>query len=41
VIEAVAPRRLVVTWHVLYDSELKDEELRVTYEIEKRGQSAS
>jgi uncharacterized protein YndB with AHSA1/START domain len=38
VIEAVAPRRLVVTWQVLYDPELKDEHSRVTYEIEPRGQ---
>ena len=37
VIEVVAPRRLVVTWQVLYDPELSDEQSRVTYEIEKRG----
>src|SRR5262249_14221796 len=37
VIEAAPPRRLVVTWQVLYDAELKDEHARVTYEIEKRG----
>jgi uncharacterized protein YndB with AHSA1/START domain/DNA-binding transcriptional ArsR family regulator len=37
VVEAVAPRRLVVTWHVLYDPELRDEHSRVTYEIEPRG----
>jgi len=33
----VAPRRLVVTWQVLYDPELRDEHSRVTYEIDKRG----
>jgi len=38
VIEAVAARRLVVTWQVLYNQELRDEHSRVTYEIEKRGQ---
>jgi len=37
VLEAVPPRRLVVTWQVLYDPELRDEHSRVTYEIEKRG----
>ena len=38
VLEAVAPRRLVITWQVLYDPDLKDESSRVTYEIEKRGE---
>jgi uncharacterized protein YndB with AHSA1/START domain len=38
VLEATPPRRLVVTWQVLYDPELRDEQSRVTYEIEKRGQ---
>jgi len=38
VLEADAPRRLVVTWQVLYDPELRDEQSRVTYNIEKRGQ---
>jgi len=38
VVEAEAPRRLVVTWQVLYDPELTDERSRVTYEIERRGE---
>jgi len=37
VIEAMAPRRLVVTWHVAYDPALADEQSRVTYEIDPRG----
>jgi uncharacterized protein YndB with AHSA1/START domain len=37
VVEAEAPRRLVVTWRVLYDPELNDERSNVTYEIERRG----
>ncbi len=38
VIEADAPRRLVVTWRVLYNPELSKELSRVTYLIEKRGE---
>ena len=38
VLEADPPRRLVVTWHILYDSELSKEQSRVTYLIEKRGE---
>src|SRR5712671_3975596 len=37
VVESDAPRRLVVTWRVLYDPELSGELSRVTYLIEKRG----
>jgi uncharacterized protein YndB with AHSA1/START domain len=37
VVESDAPRRLVVTWRVLYDAELSGELSRVTYLIEKRG----
>ena len=37
VLEADSPRRLVVTWQVLYDPDLRDEHSRVTYEIDKRG----
>ena len=37
VIEADPPRRLVITWHVLYDAELSKELSRVTYLIEPRG----
>ena len=37
VLEADPPRRLVMTWHVLYDPALSDELSRVTYEIQKRG----
>jgi uncharacterized protein YndB with AHSA1/START domain/DNA-binding transcriptional ArsR family regulator len=38
VIEADPPKRLVVTWHVLYDPALSSELSRVTYLIEKRGE---
>jgi uncharacterized protein YndB with AHSA1/START domain len=38
VIEADPPKRLVVTWHILYDKELSGEQSRVTYLIEKRGE---
>ena len=38
VIESDPPRRLMLTWHVLYDKELSDELSRVTYVIEKRGE---
>ena len=38
VVEADPPRRLVMTWHVLYDPELSKEQSRVTYLIEKRGE---
>jgi uncharacterized protein YndB with AHSA1/START domain/DNA-binding transcriptional ArsR family regulator len=38
VLEVEAPRRLVVTWHVLYNPELKDEHSQVTFEIQQRGQ---
>jgi len=38
VLEASSPRRLVVTWHVLYDPDMKDEHSRVTYEIDQRGE---
>ena len=38
VLEADPPRRLVVTWHILYDAELSKEQSRVTYLIEKRGE---
>jgi uncharacterized protein YndB with AHSA1/START domain len=37
VVESDAPRRLVVTWRVLYDPDLSGELSRVTYLIEKRG----
>ena len=37
VVECDPPRRLVVTWHALYDPELVSELSRVTYLIEKRG----
>jgi uncharacterized protein YndB with AHSA1/START domain/DNA-binding MarR family transcriptional regulator len=38
VVESDPPRRLVVTWHVLYDPELKSELSKVTYLIERRGE---
>jgi uncharacterized protein YndB with AHSA1/START domain len=38
VIESDPPKRLVLTWHVLYDKDLSDELSRVTYLIEKRGE---
>jgi uncharacterized protein YndB with AHSA1/START domain len=38
VLECDPPRRLVVTWHVLYDPALSSEVSRVTYLIEKRGE---
>jgi len=38
VLEADPPRRLVITWHILYDPELSKEQSRVTYLIEKRGE---
>jgi uncharacterized protein YndB with AHSA1/START domain/DNA-binding transcriptional ArsR family regulator len=38
VIESDAPRRLVLTWHILYEGELSTELSRVTYAIEKRGE---
>jgi uncharacterized protein YndB with AHSA1/START domain len=37
VVEVDPPRRLVLTWHVLYDPELSKEVSKVTYLIEKRG----
>lgn len=37
VLESDPPRRLVITWHVLYDPTLADELSTVTYLIEKRG----
>jgi uncharacterized protein YndB with AHSA1/START domain len=37
VLEVAAPRRLVLTWQVLYDPDLRDEQSRVTYEIDQRG----
>jgi len=37
VLESDPPRRLVLTWHVLYDKELSSELSRITYLIEKRG----
>lgn len=37
VLEADRPRRLVLSWHVLYDPELGAELSRVTYEIEQKG----
>jgi uncharacterized protein YndB with AHSA1/START domain len=39
VIESDPPRRLVLTWHILYDAALSKELSRVTYLIEKRGDS--
>jgi uncharacterized protein YndB with AHSA1/START domain len=38
VLEADPSRRLVITWHPLYDPELSKEQSRVTYLIEKRGE---
>jgi uncharacterized protein YndB with AHSA1/START domain len=38
VVESDPPRRLVVTWRVLYDPDLSSELSRVTYLIEKRGE---
>src|SRR5437899_4673654 len=38
VLEADPSRRLVITWHPLYDPELSTEHSRVTYLIEKRGE---
>ena len=37
VVESDPPRRLVITWHILYDAELSKEQSRVTYLIEPRG----
>ncbi len=37
VIEANPPHRLVLSWHILYDADLKDELSRVTYAIDQRG----
>jgi uncharacterized protein YndB with AHSA1/START domain len=37
VLEADRPRRLVLTWHVLYDAEMSKELSRVTYLVEDRG----
>ena len=39
VLESDPPRRLVLTWHILYDAALGKELSRVTYLIEKRGDS--
>jgi uncharacterized protein YndB with AHSA1/START domain len=38
VLESDPPRRLVITWHVLYDPSLSNEVSKVTYLIEKRGE---
>ena len=38
VLESDPPRRLVMTWHILYDPELSTELSRVTYLIEKKGE---
>jgi uncharacterized protein YndB with AHSA1/START domain len=38
VLECERPRRLVISWHILYDAELAQERSRVTYSIEKRGE---
>jgi len=38
VLESDPPRRLVLTWHILYDAALSDEVSRVTYLIEKKGE---
>jgi len=38
VLESDPPRRLVMTWHVLYDPNLSSEVSKVTYLIEKRGE---
>jgi uncharacterized protein YndB with AHSA1/START domain len=38
VLECDPPRRLVITWHVLFDPELSNEISTVTYLIEKRGE---
>jgi uncharacterized protein YndB with AHSA1/START domain len=37
ILEADPPRKLVHTWHVLYDAELRRERSRVTWLIEPRG----
>ena len=37
VLESDPPRRLVITWHILYDAELSKELSRVTYLVEPRG----
>ena len=37
VLESEPPRKLSITWHVLYDEELSKELSRVTYLIEPRG----
>jgi uncharacterized protein YndB with AHSA1/START domain len=39
VLECEPGKRLVVTWHILYDAELSKELSRVTYLIERRGPS--
>jgi len=38
VLESDPPRRLVITWHVLYNPELSKEVSKVTYLIEQRGE---
>jgi uncharacterized protein YndB with AHSA1/START domain/DNA-binding transcriptional ArsR family regulator len=38
VVESDPPKRLVITWHILYDQELSKEQSRVTYFIERRGE---
>jgi len=38
VLEADPPRRLVITWHILYDEEMAKELSKVTYLIEPRGE---
>src|SRR5438067_3383609 len=37
VLESDPPRRLVITWHILYDAELSKELSRVTYLVEPRS----
>lgn len=39
VIESDPPRRLVITWHILYEAALSKELSKVTYLIEKRGEA--
>jgi uncharacterized protein YndB with AHSA1/START domain len=38
VLECDPQRRLVITWHILYDPELSKEVSRVTYLIDRRGE---
>jgi uncharacterized protein YndB with AHSA1/START domain len=38
VLESDPPRRLVITWHILYDPALSNESSRVTYLLEPRGE---